>query len=276
MKPQAINHHQFHECTKQLRSFFISKGFLEYPSQTLPSILAACEDPSTIGTFESGGTLWALPQTGQMWLEYALLTNPDVPGFFCTTTSYRDEPNPVEGRHHRVFPMFEFETHGGIDTLRTLETELLEYLGFGKKEDYPHENYDSVAKRYSVEEITGEVEKTIGEDAGPVFFLESFPIATSPFWNMRMDGTHARKIDVLLHGMETIGSAERALDAETMRGMFYTISDGLYARTLFKRFGRVRVEEELEAFLKLTFFERSGGGIGMTRLMRAMELSHLL
>ena len=271
---QHINHQQFHECTKRLRSFFISKGFQEYPSQALPSILAACEDPGTIGTFESGGSLWALPQTGQMWLEYALLQNPDVPGFFCATTSYRDEPNPTPGRHLRIFPMFEFELHGGINALAKLEVELLEYLGFDP-DCFEYGLYDDLAKEYQVDEITGETEKEIGQDKSPVFFLESFPIETSPFWNMQMDGKHAKKIDVLLHGMETIGSAERSTDPKIMRSMFYTISDGIYAKTLFEKFGRERVEAELDDFLKLPFFERSGGGIGVTRLMRAMELSNL-
>jgi hypothetical protein len=75
--------------------------------------------------------------------------------------------------------------------------------------------------------------------------------------------------------METIGSAERSIDKDMMRSMFYTISDGMYAKTLFDKFGRERVTEELETFLALPFFERSGGGIGVTRLMRAMELSNL-
>ncbi|MEK7639359.1 MAG: amino acid--tRNA ligase-related protein [Patescibacteria group bacterium] len=274
MSTPYIDHTQFHECSARLRSFFISKGFKEFPSQALPSILAACEDPSTIGTFSSGGMLFALPQTGQMWLEHALLKNPDVSGFFCATTSYRDEPNPTPGRHLRIFPMFEFETRGGLETLRALEVELLSFLGFGKTPNI-YDTYSAVANRYKVKEVTGEIEAKIGQDEGPVFFLESFPIETSPFWNMRLDGKIARKIDVLLHGMETIGSAERSIDPTTMRSMFYTISDGIYAKTLFEKFGRERVEKELEEFLALPFFERSGGGIGMTRLMRAMQLSNL-
>lgn len=276
MHPLPIDHKKFHECTERLRSFFISKGFSEFPSQTLPSILAACEDPSTIGTYTSGGHLWALPQTGQMWLEYALLNNPESPGFFCATTSYRDEPTPTPGRHLRVFPMFEFELRGGLNDLRELERDLLEYLGFGNADSFSGGHYVAVAKEYKTEEISGEVEALIGEKEGPVFFLESFPLSTSPFWNMRMDGTEARKIDVLLHGMETIGSAERAIDPVTMRSLFYTISDGIYAKTLFEKFGRERVEAELEEFLGYTFFERSGGGIGVTRLIRALELSDLI
>ena len=52
-----------------------------------------------------------------MWLEYELLRNPDVPGYFCLSTSYRMEPNAVEGRHDTIFPMFEFECKGGMDVL---------------------------------------------------------------------------------------------------------------------------------------------------------------
>lgn len=274
-KMKSIDYQQFHECTDRLRSFFISKGFVEYPTQMLPSILAACEDPSTIGTYTSGGTQWALPQTGQMWLEYALLMNPDVPGFFCATTSYRDEPNPTPGRHLRIFPMFEFETHGGIDVLRTLESELLEYLGFGTAETFVRKDYRETAAEYGVAEITGVVEAEIGQKDGPVCFLEHFPIETSPFWNMRMTDGIAHKIDVLLHGMETIGSAERSTDPTVMREMFKTISDGQYQETLHTIFGQERVDAELEEFLTLPFIPRSGGGIGVTRLMRAMELSGL-
>ena len=36
-----------------------------------------------------------LPQTGQMWLEHELLSTPNSKGFFCVSTSYRQEPNAI-------------------------------------------------------------------------------------------------------------------------------------------------------------------------------------
>jgi aspartyl/asparaginyl-tRNA synthetase len=80
------------------------------------------------------------------------------------------------------------------------------------------------------------------------------------------------KVDVILYGQETIGSAERSCDVEEMRQMFYTIEDGGYSAKLFELFGKERVEKELEEFLSFRFFPRFGGGIGMTRLARAYEL----
>jgi len=111
------------------------------------------------------------------------------------------------------------------------------------------------------------------EEFGPTVFLEKFPQHTSPFWNMKKDGNYARKIDVILYGIETIGSAERSTNPEEMRHMFNTISDGLYAKTLFSQFGQERVNEELNRFLKLKFFPRCGGGIGLTRMIRAFKLA---
>ena len=86
----------------------------------------------------------------------------------------------------------------------------------------------------------------------------------------------ANKIDVILHGVETIGSAERSCDKEEMRKQFHTISDGQYANILYNNFTKERVENELEEFLSFDFFPRSGGGIGVTRMIRAMKLSNLL
>lgn len=83
--------------------------------------------------------------------------------------------------------------------------------------------------------------------------------------------THAHKIDVIMHGHETIGSAERSSNADEMRESFYTISEGKYAEKLFELFGKERVEAELNEFLGLEFFPRVGGGIGMTRIMNACE-----
>ena len=73
-----------------------------------------------------------LPQTESqpMWLEYELLNNPDVPGFYCLSTSYRQEQNPVEGRHELIFPMFEFEMPGTFDDLLKMESDLCTHLGF--------------------------------------------------------------------------------------------------------------------------------------------------
>ena len=53
--------------------------------------------------------------------------------------------------------------------------------------------------------------------------------------------------------------------------MFHTISDGMYADLLFKLFGKDRVEKELDEFLSFDFFPRFGGGIGITRLISALD-----
>jgi len=90
---------------------------------------------------------------------------------------------------------------------------------------------------------------------------------------MKKVGDTANKIDAILYGMETVGSAERSCNPDEMREMFHTISNGQYAQLLFDHFGKERVLKELDEFLSLDFFPRFGGGIGVNRLMRAMELA---
>ena len=257
---------KYSETVDRLRSFFLSKNFLEVHTQNRLSILAACEDPETVATYNYNGQIWPLPQTGQMWLEYELLSNPSAEGFFCVSTSYRAEPNPVEGRHETIFPMFEFEMKGGVKELEQMEKELCEHLGIDLP-DYQIKKYDSWAEAYGHKELDHDDEKNIGTG-----MITDFPEWTSPFWNMaRNDDGTSKKIDVILGGMETIGSAERSTDKEQMRDTFYTISDGGYANLIIEKFGKERVEKELEEFLEFDFFPRSGGGIGMQRLMSALS-----
>lgn len=276
----------FNTVVQKLRAFFLSKGFIEVHTQDRLSILAACEDPTTVATYIYMNELWPLPQTGQMWLEYELLKNPALPGVFCVSTSYRNEQNPLPGRHKLIFPMFEFESKGTIDDLRKLEEKLLLAIGFGKgnsgtnadnhsERGFVHKTYDELKTYYGVDELSHKEENKMANDFGNVVFLEQFPIYTSPFWNMKKNGDartgYANKIDVILAGNETIGSAERSTNIDEMREQFHTISDGGYAAKLYELFGKERVERELEEFLSLEFFPRFGGGIGITRLMDAWE-----
>jgi aspartyl/asparaginyl-tRNA synthetase len=266
-----FNTNMYSTLVQKMRDFFLKKGFVEVPTQSRLSILAACENPHSITTFNYQGEVWPLPQTGQMWLEYELLKNPDWTGCFCISTSYRQEANPIPGRHEMIFPMFEFESKGTMKELLELEAELLAHLGF----DRPIEvNYDAVCQEYGgVEILENEHEARMWDEMGPVVSLQHFPLRTNPFWNMKhgKDGIF-NKVDVILYGQETIGSAERSCDIEEMRHNFYTIEGGKYSEKLFELFGKDRVEKELEAFFTHEFFPRFGGGIGMTRLARAYEL----
>ena len=199
-------------------------------------------------------------------MENELLSNPKAEGFLCVSTSYRAEPNPVPGRHETIFPMFEFEMKGGVKELEEMEIELCQWLGIPLSVGNIR-TYDQWAKDYDTKELDHEHEKAISRG-----MITDFPEWTSPFWNMarNTDGT-SKKIDVILGGMETIGSAERSTDKEQMRDTFYTISDGQYAQLIIDLFGRSRVEKELEDFLSFDFFPRSGGGIGVTRLISALQ-----
>jgi len=258
----------------RLRAFFKARGFIEVPAQARLSILAACEDPATIAEFKFDGINYPLPQTGQMWLEAELLKNPLQKGVFCVTTSYRNEPNPIEGRHDKIFPMFEFESKGGIEDLKKIEAELLEYLGF---ETPVTLDYEEVCKEYNVKTLEAEHEEKMWKKYGSSISLEKFPLRTHPFWNMKhLSNNVFNKVDVILFGMETIGSAERSCNVEEMKENFMSISNGEYAGLLFSRFGKERVMRELNTYLGFNMFGRFGGGIGVTRLARAMKLAGIL
>ena len=271
---QLISPQKFTETGGLLRAFFLDKGFLEVHTQNRLSILAACEDPFNVATYNYANEVWPLPQTGQMWLEHELLSAPDSKGFFCVSTSYRQEPNAIPGRHDIIFPMFEFEMPGDINDLKIMEYQLCNYLGF----DSPTEKtYSEWQQHFGLSidkwgEMEAEHETKMFDLFGSTMITD-FPEFTSPFWNMSRndDGKTSKKIDVILGGMETIGSAERSCDVDQMRDTFHTITEGAYANLLFDLFGKERVVNELEEFLKFDFFPRVGGGIGMTRMIAALD-----
>jgi aspartyl/asparaginyl-tRNA synthetase len=269
---QLIDPSKFTETVGLLRSFFLEKGFLEVHTQNRLSILAACEDPFNVATYNYAGNVWPLPQTGQMWLEHELLSQPSAKGFFCVSTSYRQEPNAIPGRHDIIFPMFEFEMPGNVDDLKAMEYELCQYLGFGNITEKTYAEWQQHFGLGADVEMEAEHELKMEQEFGQTL-ITNFPELTSPFWNMARndDGETAKKMDVILGGMETIGSAERSCDVDMMRDTFHSIVDGEYAELLFKLFGKERVEAELEKFLEFDFFQRVGGGIGVTRMIPALE-----
>jgi aspartyl/asparaginyl-tRNA synthetase len=167
--------------------------------------------------------------------------------------------------------MFEVESKGNMEDLITLESELLEYLGFDKPIEV---NYEDVCEEYGgVSILEDEHETRMWKEKGNVISLQNFPYRTNPFWNMKEgDNKIFNKVDVILYGQETIGSAERSCNVEEMRNNFYTIENGGYSAKLFELFGKDRVEKELEEFLSLEFFPRFGWGCGLTRLERAYNL----
>jgi aspartyl/asparaginyl-tRNA synthetase len=260
---------------QKLRAFFLGKGFVEVYVDNRLSIIAACEDPFNIATYQYAGLKWPHAQTGQMWLEWEMLSNPENPGYFCLTKSNREEKDPVEGRHFISFPLFEFEMKGDMEELIKLEQELLVHLGYNE-EVFQRGTYNDVAESYGVHTLENEHEMRLKEQT-PAFFLTDFPEHTDPFWNMRRSGSESsKKVDVIMSGQETIGSAERENDPAVMRERFNTIVQGNYRQKMIDEFGEERVMMELDDYLSLDFFDRSGGGIGVTRLTQSMKEEGLL
>jgi len=286
---------EYNKAIKLLRDFFQEeKGFIEIPAQSRKSILAACEDPETVSQYIFEGQNWPLPQTGQMWLEKELLKNPEVMGVFCQTTSYRNEPFPIPGRHDKIFPMFEFESHGDMSDLIELESDLCKHLGLDKPSSVSYNKACEDLGKPSGN-LESKDEEALQKIYGNSISLQMFPQRTHPFWNMKRSSKPRviakdrfgkdlisskdplyNKVDVLLYGMETIGSAERSCNPTEMREDFLSISDGQYAKLLFNLFGENRVMTELDEYLRIPMLPRFGAGIGVTRLVRALKLNELL
>jgi aspartyl/asparaginyl-tRNA synthetase len=160
-----------------------------------------------------------------------------------------------------------------------MEQELLVHLGYDASK-FVKGKYLDVAKEYGTKELENEHETKLYTEKTPSFFLTDFPEFTSPFWNMKRNDDPsietANKIDVILSGQETIGSAEREIDTSIMVDRFKTIMNGAYKDKMYELFGEERTMAEMDEFLKFNFIKRSGGGIGVTRLIRSMKLEGLM
>jgi aspartyl/asparaginyl-tRNA synthetase len=282
---KIIDPQDFDKMVSKLRGFFISRGYLETFPQPLLSILAACEDPKTVRSFNFNGNIWPLPQTSQIWLEYYLLKYYEkIDGVFTLTASYRDEPKPIEGRHEKNFAMFEAEHKGDFSHLLNTLSELMVHLKLVKKKnDIPFIEYNELCKKYNTNLLEADHEELIWKDYGDVVGIIKFKQSTHPFWNMKQHGKDEKtqellynKCDLIICGQETFGSAERSIDIEQMRNNFYTISNGMYAKLLFDQFGKERVEHELDDYLSLNMKQRWGFGMGCGRLLRALKIKKII
>ena len=269
---EDVTPQDFDTMIQKLRGFFMQKNYIEtFPQPTL-TILAACEDPKTVRSFKFGGELFPLPQTNQMNLEEIIMKNSkSLDGVYCLTASYRDEPNPIPGRHLSTFCMWEAEHKGDFNHLLQTLSELVVHLGLVEKtEDIPFFTYNQLCKHYGVDILESVHEEMMWKEFGDVVGITHFPKKTSPFFNMSYYGIDEEtgeelynKCDLIVCGQETFGSAERSSNVEHMRDSFHTISDGEYSKLLYDKFGKERVEEELEKYLNNSMIERWGFGVGL-------------
>lgn len=282
---KIIEPQDFDKMVSKLRGFFISRGYLETFPQPRLSILAACEDPKTVRSFNFNGDVWPLSQTSQIWLEYDLLKNYEkINGVYTLTASYRDEPNPIENRHEKSFGMFEAEHKGDFNHLLDTLKDICVHMGLvDDVKNIPFFTYRQLCEHYSVDILEHEHEELMWKEFGDIVGITKFGSSTSPFWNMSQEGTDEKtgeklynKCDLIICGQETFGSAERSNDINQMRENFHTISNGMYAKLLYNSFGKERVEEELEEYLSLKMNPRWGFGMGIGRLLRSMKIKGLI
>jgi len=282
---KVVEPQDFNKMVSKLRGFFMQKNYLETFPQPRLSILAACEDPSTVKSFHFNGNKWPLAQTGQMHLESDLMRNSnEIDGVYCLTASYREEKNPIPDRHCLSFGMFEAEHKGDFQHLLQTLKELMVYMGFvNKQEDIPFFTYNELCKHYGVELLESEHETKMWKEFGDVVGITKFTERTSPFFNMKQDGIDEitgeklyNKCDLIICGQETFGSAERSTDIKQMMESFRTISNGQYSKLLFDEFGQDRVINELEKYFKLPMINRWGFGSGTERLIRGMKIKGLI
>lgn len=281
-KDNPVDPQDFNKIISKLREFFTKNGFIETFPQPKLTILAACEDPKTVKGFHFDGQYWPLPQTNQMNLEEELMVD-KLDGLFCLTSSYRDEPNPVDDRHMKTFPMFEAEKTGDFGDLVSTISECCVHLGLvDSKSDIKEFKYDDLCKHYKTDTLTSEHEEMIWKEFGDVVAITMFPERTSPFFNMQFAGYNENnekvynKVDFIVCGQETFGCAARENDPKIMWDNFHSISDGEYSQLLFDKFGKDRVINELKDFLSIDMIDRWGFGMGVTRLTRAMKIKEII
>lgn len=206
-------------------------------------------------------------------LEHALLSNPACTGVFLLPEN--------QGENKRGLTKFRFVCRGDMDSLTRLAKSFLGHLGFDTStRNLNTGSYDRVRdfwednwrKRGVPVGGMEDMEKEIGRNWAPLFFLSDFPPPLATPWCVERTKEHAAILHVIVDGKRAIHLGVHSCDRDRIRRDFDTAAESDKATaSLCNRFGKPRVSKELDELLSLSFVPFFSGTIFVENLMDGMK-----
>jgi len=244
-----ISNKQYHYVINSIRLYFIEQGLIECCSQDKFPILSSCD--------ESFNT------THQFYLEYELLNNDSVTGYFCV--------NNLNNEHTNSIPTVEFVINGDITVLEIFVRDLLVYLCYHNISKYNIKDYVYITDKLNtqVNYLSNTVKQKIYTKFGAVFLLKNYPFNTSVHWTIKDNITNKtyNKLVAILSGYESIISYEISSNKNDMRNHFDSMSYNTCSE---------EINRELEQYLSQSFTTRSYGKIFALEIIASMIKERLI
>lgn len=244
-----ISNKQYHYVINCIRLYFIERGLIECCSQEKFPRLSSRDE--------------SFKNTQQFYLEYELLQNASVTGYFCI--------NNLNIEHANSTPTVEFVINGNIDVLETFIRDLLVYLGYHNISKYNIKDYSYITTKLNtpVNYLSNSVKQKIYTKFGAVFLLKNYPFHTTVHWTIKNNIINKTydKLVAILSGHESIISYEISSNKNDMRNQFDSMSYNTYTD---------EVNNELEQYLSQSFTTRSYGKIFTLEIISSMIKERLI
>ena len=131
-----------------IETFFKRKGFIEVNSQLINSMFTISNNKNKL-----------FPQSGQIYLDNILLTNSSIEGCYTILKDIdsNQKTDKINIEKNVKFPMIEFGSKGDVNDMISVEKELLNFLGFIKKQKikkkikntFEQEEYERINHHYN-------------------------------------------------------------------------------------------------------------------------------
>ena len=250
-----VSNNQYHYVTNCIRFFLLEKGMFECCSQHKFPILSSLDESSI--------------NTHQFYLEYELLKNSKVTGYFCVTN--------VNIEHANYIPVVEFVIKGDIKVLESFTHDLLIYLGYPNISNYIVKDYSYITSKLNmnINYLSNTIKQKIYNKFGATFLLKNYPSNTPAHWTIKKNSVNDtyNKLVTILSGIESIVSYEISSNKYDMRNQFNNMP---YKTYFHNAFNSDDVNAELDQYLSQSFTPRSYGKIFTLSLIDSMVKERLI
>ena len=247
-----ISNLHYHYVINCIRLYFLEQGLIECCLQHKFPILSSCDE--------------SFKYTHQFYLEYELLRNNNITGYFCINNLNIENTNSV--------PTVEFVIYGDINVLETFIRDLLVYLCYHNKSKYNIKDYSYITKKLNtdVNYLSNTVKQKIYTKFGAVFLIKNYPFNTDAHWTIKDNKTNKtyNKLVTILSGYESIISYEISSNKNDMLDQFNSMSYNTHLGNTND------VNEELNQYLSQSFVTRSYGKMFILEIITSMIKEKLI